>query len=77
MGRNLFRRVETAFPIEDPELKTRVLDESLSTYFEDNVSAWELRSDGSYRRLSPGEQTEFRAQDRLLARLTDTAAAGE
>lgn len=70
MSRNLFRRVEACFPIDDPKLKKRVLDEALGVYFRDNVQAWELRSDGTYERQTPGEGEEpFVAQTALLERL--------
>ena len=50
MHRNLFRRVETAFPITDPELRARVVDECLLAPLAEGVLAWELRSDGTYAR---------------------------
>jgi polyphosphate kinase len=50
MNRNLFRRVEVAFPIRSPALKRRVLREGLHPYLKDNVNAWDLGSDGHYRR---------------------------
>ncbi|MFK7914661.1 MAG: polyphosphate kinase 1 [Pseudomonadales bacterium] len=68
MGRNFFNRVETCFPIEDPKLRMRVLDE-FDCYLQDNVQAWQLQSDGSYRRLVPGKQRRRSAQERLLADL--------
>lgn len=49
MDRNLFRRVETAFPIEDPSLRARVLEE-MDLLFRQARGAWVLESDGSYRR---------------------------
>ena len=48
MERNFFRRVEIFFPIEDPELKKRIFEESFENYFNDNSQAWLLRKDGSY-----------------------------
>ena len=70
MGRNFFNRVETCFPIEDPALRLRVLDE-FDCYLQDNAQAWSLQSDGSYRQLSPGKQRRRAAQERLLAQLAD------
>ncbi len=68
MERNLFHRVETAFPIEDKRLKQRVIDD-LHAYLKDNTQAWVLQSDGSYRRLTPAEgETPFSAQRSLLER---------
>jgi polyphosphate kinase len=39
MGRNLFRRIEVAFPVLDPKLKRRVIDEGLRPYLEDTAEA--------------------------------------
>ena len=41
MDRNLFRRIEVAFPVESPELRARVADD-LNLYLADDVQAWEL-----------------------------------
>jgi polyphosphate kinase len=67
MNRNLFRRVEVAFPIRSPALKKRVLREGLQVYLKDNVNAWELGSDGrSRRRKARGSQPAFGAQQFLM-----------
>jgi len=50
MGRNFFRRIETCVPILDPKHKRRLIKEALRLYLEDNVNAWEMQPDGSYRR---------------------------
>lgn len=50
MDRNFFRRVETAWPIEDKVLKKRVLSE-LELYLQDNQNAWQLQADGEYVRI--------------------------
>ena len=52
MQRNLNRRVEITFPLEDPEQKERVL-EILETMFKDNVKARLLQQDGSFVRAQP------------------------
>jgi polyphosphate kinase len=70
MNRNLFRRVEIAFPIRSPALKKRVIREGLQVYMKDNVNAWELGSDGHYRRRKPrGSQTPYSAQQQLMEAL--------
>jgi len=53
MDRNLSRRVEVIFPIEQPDLKARLIDEILKTTLADNVKARELLPDGTYRRVVP------------------------
>ncbi|HEX5694499.1 MAG TPA: polyphosphate kinase 1 [Arenimonas sp.] len=70
MERNLLRRVETCFPILDPRLAERVVDEELVNYLSDNQQAWELREDGSYARVGPaGDEMPYSAQGALLAKL--------
>jgi polyphosphate kinase len=49
MGRNLFRRIEVAWPVLDGKLKQRVLNEGLKPYLEDTAEAWVLGSDGAYQ----------------------------
>ncbi len=53
MGRNLFRRIEVAFPVRDPELKARVIDEGLDVYLADTCDAWELNADGTWSLCQP------------------------
>jgi polyphosphate kinase len=75
MGRNLFRRIEVAFPVLDPELKARVVDEGLTPYLADSHDAWELASDGSYTRAKPRARAQpFSAQQELLERMADRTA---
>nr|WP_255703386.1 polyphosphate kinase 1 [Lysobacter sp. GX 14042] len=68
LERNLLRRVEACFPILDPALAARVYEEGLANYLADNVNAWEMQPDGSYRQLEPGDQPPHSAQAWLLAR---------
>jgi polyphosphate kinase len=72
MDRNLFRRVEACFPVRDPVLAKRVYREAMSNYLSDNTQAWELMSDGSYRKLK-GRGKAHTAQGALLMDLTDHA----
>ncbi|MDC6134341.1 RNA degradosome polyphosphate kinase, partial [Burkholderia gladioli] len=65
MDRNLFRRVEVAFPIHDRKLKRRVIAEGLSVFLGDNQSAWVMQSDGHYKRRRSGK-TRRSAQLGLL-----------
>ncbi len=50
MSRNLYRRVETCFPIEDPKMKERLIQEDLEIYLGSEVAAWDLDPSGSYHR---------------------------
>ena len=40
MSRNLFRRVETCFPVKDARLRQRLVQETLEVYLKDNQQAW-------------------------------------
>jgi polyphosphate kinase len=68
MGRNFFRRIEVAFPVDDPALKARVLDEGLDVYLRDNCNAWTLDAAGGWTKVTPGAHEPFCAQQELLAR---------
>ncbi|MDG1875353.1 MAG: polyphosphate kinase 1 [Mariniblastus sp.] len=48
MGRNLDRRVELMIPVEESACKSRLL-KILRSYFDDNFSAMELQTDGTYQ----------------------------
>jgi polyphosphate kinase len=67
MERNLHRRVEVCFPIDDPAHRARILDD-LDCYLADNTQAWILDAPGGYRRLAPGGDPPRNAQAELLAR---------
>ena len=76
MGRNLFRRIEVAFPVLDPALKVRVIDEGLKPYLGDSRDAWDLDADASYARAMPRPRTQpSSAQAELLERMADKAGA--
>jgi polyphosphate kinase len=69
MDRNLSRRVEVVFPIEQLDLKQRLIEEILAVSLADNVKARELLPDGSYRRLRPEPgQPAVRSQQVFLER---------
>jgi polyphosphate kinase len=52
MGRNMFRRIELAWPVRDPALRQRVIDECLVPYLHDTLDAWTMGPDGSYTRVA-------------------------
>ena len=67
MPRNFLRRVEVAFPIENPALRDEIVNGVLPKFLHDRVKARELQPDGNYRRLKP-EGTEPREQAQLQFR---------
>ncbi|WP_395825444.1 polyphosphate kinase 1 [Collimonas sp.] len=70
MNRNLFRRIEVAFPVHDKALKKRVINEGLTPYLKDNANAWILGSDGSWHKSKPHRtQKAYSAQRHLMLAL--------
>jgi len=51
MPRNLYRRIEIAFPVESIKLRKAVIQEMLPAFLKDHVKARKLQADGSYVRL--------------------------
>ena len=70
MDRNLFRRIEVAFPIESAESQARVT-EDLLLYLADDCNAWTLSADGRYARVVT--EGNVSAQARLLTVFDDRA----
>jgi polyphosphate kinase len=52
MSRNMFRRIEIAWPVQDAKLRQRVIDEALQPYLHDTLDAWQLGPDGRSSRVS-------------------------
>ncbi|MBN9409132.1 MAG: polyphosphate kinase 1 [Burkholderiales bacterium] len=79
MNRNMLRRVELAWPVTDPALRRRVIDECLVSGLYDGQDAWDLGPDGQYRRVSgsayPGAQAALmqRHAQPLVARPNATS----
>jgi polyphosphate kinase len=74
MDRNLFRRIEVAFPVATPELQNRVTDD-LQLYLADDCQAWTLSADGSYARAGPSGHIS--AQAKFLSFYDDRMALTE
>lgn len=56
MNRNMMRRIEIAWPIEDPVLRQRLIDECLLAYEYDTQDAWQLDSRGHYKKVSDDQE---------------------
>jgi polyphosphate kinase len=74
MDRNLSRRVEVVFPIENEQLKKRLIDEIVATSLSDNVKARELQSDGSWIRVGADGSKRVRSQARFLELAAEAAS---
>lgn len=67
MGRNLFSRVETCFPIEDKHLKKQIIEDGLLSYLKDNQRAWELDANHQWHAIHPQKDEDvFIAQQYLM-----------
>jgi len=67
MDRNLSRRVEVMFPVEQEDLKQRLIHEILALSLADNTKARQLQSDGTWKRIEPqGDEPRIRSQDKFL-----------
>jgi polyphosphate kinase len=49
MSRNMFRRIEVAWPIINTEMQNRIVDQCLKPYLQDNQDAWVLKDSGEYQ----------------------------
>jgi polyphosphate kinase len=72
MSRNMFRRIEVAWPVRDAALRQRVIDECLVPYLHDGRDAWTLSPDGGYARVGTDGPS---AQSALMQLFTPPAAA--
>ena len=69
MNRNMLRRVELAWPVLDPVLRQRLIDECLVAYLHDGRDAWDMAGDGTYHRVDlNGKAPGHGAQAALMAR---------
>jgi polyphosphate kinase len=69
MNRNMLRRVELAWPVTNPTLRQRIIDECLVAYLHDGLDAWELQADGTYVRVNTSDPADSHgAQAALMAR---------
>ncbi|MCU1426887.1 MAG: polyphosphate kinase 1 [Actinomycetia bacterium] len=77
MPRNLDRRVEAMLRVTDPRSRAR-LDEILELVFEDDVLAWSLEPDGTWRHVPTveGIESHVRFQELAIARSKNRLADG-
>jgi len=69
MPRNLDRRVEILFPVQQPRWREAIVKDMLGVALRDNVQARRLRVDGTYERLQPADgETAVNSQEWFLNR---------
>ncbi|MCB1934520.1 MAG: polyphosphate kinase 1 [Nitrosomonas sp.] len=71
MTRNLHHRVEVCFPVEEKRTSDSVIAFGLLSYLADNMQAWVLQSDGTYKRAKLGNQKPRVAQLHILEHFCD------
>jgi polyphosphate kinase len=77
MNRNFSRRVELMFPIEEPALRSRILDEILMTQLADNSRASILRASGVYERIRDTDpEPALRSQHRFVELVRSPSSQG-
>ena len=73
MNRNMLRRIELAWPVTDPVLRQRVIDECLVAYLHDTEDAWNLQPDGRYVKIGAARgSARIGAQRALMQRYDDS-----
>ena len=72
MTRNTIRRVEVAAPVYDPAIRARLIS-MFNTMLSDNMQAREQQKDGSYLRLTPGEDEPLNSQEFFYQQAYDMA----
>ncbi len=76
MPRNLQKRVEILFPVENPKL-VEDLKHILRVQLQDNTKARVMQSDGTYKRLTPGRAEPVGAQRTFMKEALDNAKGDE
>ncbi len=77
MNRNMLRRVELAWPVTDPAIRQRIIDECLVAYLHDGCDAWDLQPDGTYLQVNPADPSQrHSAQAALMARYSASGSRG-
>jgi polyphosphate kinase len=71
LPRNMFRRIELAVPVEDGNLRERIISEILAVALADNVKARFLDSDGTYRHAQLADGEPARRSQREFIELAD------
>ncbi|MFO1221358.1 MAG: hypothetical protein U1E89_23615 [Burkholderiaceae bacterium] len=67
MGRNMFRRIELAWPVQDAAQRRRLIDETLTAYLHDAQGAWTMDASGRYTRVSEGRRKAGASAQQALA----------
>lgn len=75
MPRNFYRRIEVMYPILDEALRTRLVEQILRVSLADDMKAWSLRADGSYKRRTKGKKP-IRSQEVFIELAREASRIG-
>jgi polyphosphate kinase len=67
MGRNMFRRIELAWPVDDAAMRQRLIDETITPYLHDERGAWKMMSDGHYEHVARPHGKAGRSAQKALS----------
>ncbi len=74
MPRNIDRRVEVLFPVQDPQMVHHLREEVLDIYLKDDVKARRMLADGTYEQTKPqGKEPPFNSQEWFINRYQQLA----
>jgi len=78
MPRNLNRRVEILFPVQDPGIVRRLRDEILTVYLNDTMKTRVLHPDGAWEHIWPADGEEpLNAQEWFVAQAREAVRTQE
>ena len=81
MPRNLYRRVEVMFPVEDPRLRDQIRQEVVAPALSEFSQAYQMDSDGNYARpavteVSPPRSAQGEVLERVMRHMQQVVATG-
>lgn len=74
MERNLLQRVEVAFPIDKRILQSRIVEEIFDIPWQEEMSAWDMQPDGSYRLAPQDDEGKLRHPQKRLLKVISSSA---
>lgn len=78
MARNFYRRIEVIFPVEQENLRERLINSILASYLDDTKHATQLRANGSYKRVPPGKKdSPFSVQEHFIEEAIQLSKAAD
>jgi polyphosphate kinase len=68
MSRNMLRRIEIAWPITNPQMQARIMQECVNPYLNDTEDAWLLAQNSQYMLLRQSESRPTISAQKMLIR---------